>query len=65
MYIRGAEASGKATLSGATAIPTTRSDPSRPTWTSSPTPTCQALATPRSITTSFGRPETSRPSTIA
>ncbi len=65
MYIRGAEASGKATLSGATAIPTTRSDPSRPTWTSSPTPTCHALATPRSITTSFGRPETSRPSTIA
>ena len=65
MYIRGADASGKATLSGATAIPTTRSDPSRPTWTWSPTPTCQALATPRSITTSFGRPETSRPSTIA
>ena len=30
-----------ATLSGATAIPTTRSAPSRPTWTSSPTPTCQ------------------------
>ena len=65
MYMRGAEASGKATLSGATAIPTTRSAPRRPTLTSSPTPTCQALATPRSMTTSFGRPPTSRPATIA
>jgi hypothetical protein len=64
-YIRGAEASGKATLSGATAIPTTRSEPRRPTVTSSPTPTCHALATPRSTTTSFGRPATSRPATIA
>jgi hypothetical protein len=65
MYIRGAEASGKATLSGATAIPATRSDPRRPTCTRSPTPTSHALATPRSITVSLARPSMSRPSTTA